>query len=275
MTFFHFFTSLDFQISFLFYFFLSLFFPFSCRLALSSKASFTPPTPWWALPTPSNPLSSRASWSNHCSTLNCRLPTTLRKDQGVYNIWFQHLGRHLGGQHLVQLFVVSSPSVPQDWGSVWVKVIFLSNTSLKMFHITNLWTMNIEHPLNINSIKSLNIFHITHLWTSFEHQQHHIIELHVINSTYLNIFWKSKAPHPSAYPASFISYTSCSICSTFYIDTFSPLFKFALYWSCLGSLLLLTKGTINFCGRWTGSLHRRSYWAEIFCQGKMIVDKFW
>ena len=215
---FHFFTSPDIQISvgisFHVYFFLSLFFPFSCRLAFSSKASFTPPTPWWSLPTPSNPLSSRVSWSNHCSTLNCRLPTTLRKDQGMNNIWFQHLGRHLGGQHLVRLFV-SSPSVPQDWGSVWVEVIILSNTSLNIFHITHLWTMNIEHPLNISSIKSLNMFHITHLWTFFEHQQYHIIELHVINSTYLNIFWKSKAPHPSAYPASFISYTSWSICSNF------------------------------------------------------------
>ena len=116
---------------------------------------------------------------------------------------------------------------------------------------------------NVPHHKSLNNEH----WTSFEHQQHHIIELHVINSTYLNIFWKSKAPHPSAYPASFISYTSCSICSTFYIDTFSPLFKFALYWSCLGSLLLLTKGTINFCGRWTNSLHRRSYSAIHFVKG--------
>ena len=149
MTFFHFFTSLDFQISFLFYFFLSLFFPFSCRLALSSKATFTPPTPWWALPTPSNPLSSRASWSNHCSTLNCRLPTTLRKDQGMYKIWFQHLGRHLGGQHLVRLFVVSSPSVPRDWGSVWedsrghhpqqhIIEYLWYHTTLYIFHITHL-----------------------------------------------------------------------------------------------------------------------------------------
>ena len=111
------------EISYLFYFFLSLFFPFSCRLALSSKALFTPPTPWWSLPTPSNPLSPRASWSSHCSTLNCRLPTTLRKDQGMYNIWFKHLGRHLCGQHIVPFFVVSLPSVPRDWGSVWVKVI--------------------------------------------------------------------------------------------------------------------------------------------------------
>ena len=157
MIFFHFFTSPDIQISvgisFHVYFFLSLFFPFSCRLASSFKASFTPPTPWWSLPTPSNPLSSRVSWSNHCSTLNCRLPTTLRKYQGMYNIWFQHLGRHLGGQHLVRLFVVSSPSVPRDWGSVWVEVITLSNTSL-------------------------NIFHITYLWTSFEQQQHYIFEQH-------------------------------------------------------------------------------------------------
>ena len=248
MIFFHFFTSPDIQISvgisFHVYFFLSLFFPFSCRLALSSKASFTPPTPWWSLPTPSNPLSSRASWSNHCSTLNCRLPTTLRKDQGLYNIWFQHLDRHLGGQNIVQLFVVSSPSVPRDWGSVWVEVIIASNTLLKISQIFEQWTLNnnsitslinwtscykfyiFEHLLKIKSITSFSLLCIVHI-------------IHIL----FNLF-------------------HCLHLA------FVPLLKFALHWSYLGWLLLLTKGTINFCGRWTNSLHRISYSAIHFVKGK-------
>ena len=88
---------------------------------------------------------------------------------------------------------------------------------------------------------------------------HWSIEHHVINSTYLNIFWKSKASHPSAYYASFISYTSCSICSTVYI---LPLFH---YWS-LHYIDLTSVG----CSCWPRARSTSVVGEPTLCSGDLI-----